>query len=137
MGSVIATNKKAFRDYTVLERFEAGIELKGSEVKSLRDAKISINDSFCRVEGGQVFLYNAHINPYSQASYLNVDSTRQRRLLLHRRQIRQIEQEVAQKALAIVPLRVYFNERGIAKIEIALCKGKKLYDRREDVKKGI
>jgi len=80
-------------------------------------------------------LYNAHINPYSQASYLNVDSTRQRRLLLHRRQIRQIEQEVAQKALAIVPLRVYFNERGIAKIEIALCKGKKLYDRREDVKK--
>lgn len=135
MSGAIASNKKAFRDYNVLERFEAGIELKGSEVKSLRDAKITINDSFCRVEAGQLFLYNAHINPYSQASYLNVDSTRQRRLLLHKKQIRAIEQEADQKALAIVPLRVYFNDRGFAKVEIALCKGKKLYDRREDVKK--
>jgi SsrA-binding protein len=135
MSGAIATNKKAFRDYTVLERFEAGLELKGSEVKSLRAGRITIDDSFCRVEDFQIALYNTHINPYAEASYLNVDATRPRRLLLHKSQIRHIAQEVDQKSLAIVPLRVYFNERGIAKMEIALCKGKKSYDHREDIKK--
>jgi SsrA-binding protein len=134
MSGAIATNKKAFRDYTVLERFEAGLELKGSEVKSLRAGRITIDDSFCRVEDFQVALYNTHINPYAEASYLNVEATRPRRLLLHKSQIRHIAQEIDQKSLAIVPLRVYFNERGIAKMEIALCKGKKEYDHREDIK---
>jgi SsrA-binding protein len=135
MSGAIATNKKAFRDYTVLERFEAGLELKGGEVKSLRDAKITLNDSFCRIEDFQVLLYNTHINPYAQASYLNTESTRPRRLLLHKSQIRHLAQEVDQKSLTIIPLRVYFNERGFAKMEIALCKGKREYDHRDTVKK--
>jgi SsrA-binding protein len=135
MSGAIATNRKAFRDYTVLERFEAGLELKGGEVKSLRDGRITLDDSFCRVEGTQVELYNTHINPYAQASYLNVESTRPRRLLLHKSQIKHLAQEVDQKGLTIIPLRVYFNDRGFAKMEIALCKGKKSYDHREDIKK--
>ena len=135
MSGAIASNKKAFRDYTVLERFEAGLELKGGEVKSLRDGRITIDDSFCRIEDSQVALYNTHINPYAQASYQNVESTRPRRLLLHKSQIRHLAQEVDQKGLTIIPLRVYFNARGFAKMEIALCKGKKEYDHREDIKK--
>jgi SsrA-binding protein len=135
MSNVIATNRKAFRDYTVLERFEAGLELKGGEVKSLRDGRITLDDSFCRVEDFQVALYNTHINPYAQASYLNVEATRPRRLLLHKSQIKHLAQEVDQKGLTIIPLRVYFSERGFAKMEIALCKGKKAYDHREDIKK--
>lgn len=135
MSNAIATNKKAYRDFTVLEHFEAGLELKGSEVKSLRDAKITLNDSFCRIEGSQVLLYNTHINPYAQASYLNTESTRPRRLLLHKNQIRHMAMEVDQKGLTIIPLRVYFNERGLAKMEIALCKGKREFDHRDDIKK--
>ncbi len=135
MADAIATNRKAHRDYTVLEKYEAGIELKGSEVKSLRDARITMDDSFCRVEDGQIYLYNTHINAYAQASYLNVESTRPRRLLLHRNEIAKLFSEVTLKGLTIIPLRVYFNARGFAKIEIALCKGKKAYDHREDIKK--
>jgi SsrA-binding protein len=135
MSGAIATNRKAFRDYTVLERFEAGLELKGGEVKSLRDGRITLDDSFCRIEDFQIALYNTHINPYAQASYLNVEATRPRRLLLHKNQIKHLAQEVDQKGLTIIPLRVYFNERGFAKMEIALCKGKKAYDHREDIKK--
>ena len=135
MSAPIATNRKAFRDYVILEKFEAGLELKGGEVKSLRDGKITMDDSFCRVEDSQVSLYNTHINAYAQASYMNVESARQRRLLLHKNQIRHLAQEVDQKGLTIIPLKVYFNARGFAKMEIALCKGKKSYDHREDIKK--
>ena len=135
MSKVIATNRKAQRDYAVLEAVECGIELKGSEVKSLRAAKIILNDSFARPEGGQLILYNTHISPYSQASYLNVEPARPRRLLLHRNQIRKITGRLTQKGLTLIPLRVYFNDRGFAKVELALCKGKKLYDKREDIKR--
>jgi SsrA-binding protein len=135
MSGAIATNKKAFRDYTVLERFEAGLELKGSEVKSLRAGRITIDDSFCKVEDFQVALYNTHINPYAQASYLNVEAARPRRLLLHKSQIKHLAQEIDQKSLTIIPLRVYFNDKGIAKMEIGLCKGKKFFDHRDDIKK--
>jgi len=135
MSKVIATNRKAQRDYAVLEAVECGIELKGSEVKSLRAAKIILNDSFARAEGGQLILYNTHISPYSQASYLNVEPARPRRLLLHRNQIRKITGRLTQKGLTLIPLRVYFNDRGFAKVELALCKGKKLYDKREDIKR--
>ncbi len=135
MSKIIATNRKAYRDYTVLESIECGIELKGSEVKSIRAGKISLNDSFARVEGNEVILYNAHINPYEEASYLNVEPTRQRKLLLHRNQIRKITGQLAQKGFTLVPLKIYFNDRGFAKIELAVCKGKKLYDRREDIKR--
>jgi len=135
MSKVIATNRKAQRDYAVLEAVECGIELKGSEVKSLRAAKIILNDSFARPEGGQIILYNTHISPYSQASYLNVEPARPRRLLLHRNQIRKITGRLTQRGLTLIPLRVYFNDRGFAKVELALCKGKKLYDKREDIKR--
>jgi SsrA-binding protein len=135
MSGPIATNRKAFRDYTVLERFEAGLELKGGEVKSVRDGRITLDDSFCRVDGSQIALYNTHINPYAQASYMNVEASRPRRLLLHKSQIKHLSQEVDQKGLTIIPLKVYFNARGFAKMEIALCKGKKAYDHREDIKK--
>lgn len=135
MYKLISTNRKAHRDYSVIEAFECGIELKGSEVKSLRMGRINMDDSFARVEKEEVVLYNAHISPYEQASYLNVEPTRERRLLLHKNQIRKISSQLAQRGLTLIPLKVYFNERGFAKIELALCKGKKLYDRRQDIKR--
>ncbi len=131
----IATNKKAYRDYFVLERFDAGVELKGSEVKSLREGRIMLNDSFCRVEKNEVLMYNCHINTYSHTASFAEDSLRSRRLLLHKKEIRHLDQEVSQKALTIIPLRMYFNDRGWAKVEVALCKGKQSHDRREDIRK--
>ena len=135
MSKIIATNRKAYRDYEVLESLESGIELKGSEVKSLRAARVNLNDSFARFEGREIFLYNAHISHYAQASYLNVDSDRPRKLLLHKKQIERINGKLTQKGLTLIPLKIYFNDRGFAKIELALCKGKKLYDKRETVKR--
>ncbi|MDD5238710.1 MAG: SsrA-binding protein SmpB [Candidatus Omnitrophica bacterium] len=132
---VIATNRKAYRDYIVLESFECGIELKGSEVKSLRQGKVNLNDSFARLEKNEIILYNTYISPYEEASYLNVEPVRQRKLLLHRNQIRKIIGELTQRGFTLIPLKVYFNDRGFAKIELALCKGKRLYDKREDIKR--
>lgn len=132
---IISNNRKAYHDYAVLETIECGIELKGSEVKSLRAGKINLNDSFARIEEGEMLLYNANISPYAEASYLNVEPTRIRKLLLHKKQIVKLEAQAAQRGLTLVPIKTYFNERGIVKIELALCKGKKLYDRREDLKK--
>jgi len=131
----IATNRKAYRDYEVLESLEAGIELKGSEVKSLRQKKLNLDDSFARFEGNEVFLYNAHISHYTEASYLNVDPDRPRKLLLHKKQIQRIFGRLTQKGLTLIPLKAYFNSKGFAKVELALCKGKKLYDKRQDIKK--
>jgi SsrA-binding protein len=135
MSKIIATNRQAQRDYLVLEVIECGIELKGSEVKSLRDGQINLKDSFARIEGKDVVLYNTHISPYFQASYLNVDPIRPRRLLLHKNQINKFSGQVAQRGFTLIPLKVYFNARGYAKLELALCRGKKLYDRREDIKR--
>ena len=135
MIKVIVTNRKAHRDYSILETVECGIELKGSEVKSARAGKINLNDSFARIEGNEVILYNTHISPYEEASYLNVEPTRTRRLLLHRNQIRKITGQLTQRGLTLVPLQAYFNERGFVKIELAVCKGKKLYDKRETIKR--
>jgi len=135
MIKVIVTNRKARRDYIILETVECGIELKGSEVKSARAGKINLNDSFARIEGNEVILYNTHISPYEEASYLNVEPTRTRRLLLHRNQIRKITGQLTQRGLTLVPLQAYFNERGFVKIELAVCKGKKLYDKRETIKR--
>lgn len=133
--TTIATNKEAFRDYEILDRIEAGIELQGSEVKALRDSKISLKDSFARVEDKQVMLFNVHISPYAQASYLNAEPARIRRLLLHRSQIRKLDDEISQKGLNLIPLKVYFNARGYAKVELGLGKSKKFFDKREDIKK--
>jgi SsrA-binding protein len=135
MSDSLATNKRAFRDYTVLETVEAGIELKGGEVKSLREGNVNLADSFARIEEGQAFLYNTHISPYAQASYLNVDPVRSRRLLLHKKQIRKLDMELSQKGLTLVPLKMYFNDKGFAKLLLAVCKGKRSYDHREDVKR--
>ncbi|MCX5696971.1 MAG: SsrA-binding protein SmpB [Candidatus Omnitrophica bacterium] len=131
----LATNRKARRDYEILETVECGIELKGSEVKSLRDKRVNLDESFARIDGGEVILYNAHISPYEQASYLNVEPTRPRKLLLHKGQIIKLTAKIDQRGFTLIPLRVYFSERGFAKVEIALAKGKKLYDRRQDIKK--
>lgn len=135
MSKIVATNRKAQRDYVILETLECGIELKGSEVKSARAGKINLNDSFARIENNQVILYNTHISPYEEASYLNVEPARLRRLLLHKNQIQKLTTQVAQKGFTLIPLKVYFNERGFAKLELALCKGKKLYDKRESIKR--
>ena len=135
MSKSILTNRKAYRDYEVLESLECGIELKGSEVKSLRAGKINLNDSFARVNKAEVFLYNAHISHYAEASYLNVDPDRTRRLLLHKNQIERITGKLNQHGLTLIPLKVYFNDRGFVKLDLALCKGKKLYDKRESIKR--
>jgi len=135
MSKSILTNRKAYRDYEVLESLECGIELKGSEVKSLRAGRINLNDSFARIEKEEALLYNAHISHYTEASYLNVDADRTRRLLLHKNQIERIAGKLAQKGLTLIPLKAYFNGRGFVKLELGLCKGKKLYDKRESIKR--
>jgi SsrA-binding protein len=132
---VIATNRKLFRDFEVLETFECGIELKGSEVKSLREAKANIDDAFGRIETGEVYLYNCHITPYEKASYFKEEATRPRRLLLHRNQIRKLTGQVSQRGFTLAPLKLYFNTRGLVKVAMSLVRGKKLYDRREDIKR--
>lgn len=135
MSSVIATNRQAYRDYTILETIECGVELKGSEVKSLRDGRVNLTDSFARLDKDEIILYGMHISPYAQASYLNVEPTRIRKLLLHRNQIRKLSGSLTQKGLTLIPLKAYFSSKGFVKIELALCKGKKLYDRRQDIKR--
>ncbi len=135
MSKNITTNRKAYRDFSVIEFLECGIELRGSEVKSVRAGKLILDDSFARIEEKGVTLYQAHISPYTQASYLNVEEDRPRRLLLHKHEIEKLVVKTAQRGLTLVPLKAYFNARGIVKIELALCRGKKLYDRREDIKK--
>ncbi|MDD5108147.1 MAG: SsrA-binding protein SmpB [Candidatus Omnitrophica bacterium] len=135
MSKIIITNRKAYRDYEVLESIESGIELKGSEVKSLRAGKINLDDSFARPEKEELFLYNAHISHYTEASYLNVDPDRPRKLLLHKNQIQRIIGKLTQKGLTLVPLKIYFNDRGFVKVDLALCRGKKLYDKRASIKR--
>lgn len=135
MSKIVASNHKGYRDYSVIESLECGIELKGSEVKAIRQGKVNLNDSFARLEEGELILYNTHISPYAEASYMNVEPTRKRRLLLHKNQITKLAGKLTQKALTLIPLKVYFNHRGYVKLEVALCKGKKLYDKRDDIKR--
>lgn len=129
---VVTRNRKAFHEYRIEDRFEAGIVLVGSEVKSLRDGKANLQDSYCKVEAGEVMMMNCHISPYSQASHFNHDPVRPRKLLLHRREIRKLERAVTQKGYTIIPLQIYFL-RGRAKVEIGLAKGKRQYDKRVDI----
>jgi len=126
---VIATNRKARHDYAVLETYETGIELRGSEVKSLREAKAQLQDSYATVDGGQLFLRGAHINPYDPASYENHDPTRARRLLMHRAEIRRLSGKLEESGLTLVPLSLYFKN-GKVKVELALVRGRKVYDKR-------
>ena len=135
LEKVICTNRKLFRDYEVLETFECGIELKGSEVKSLRESRANIDEAFARIDAEEVYLYNCHITPYEKASYFKQEATRPRRLLLHRAQIKKLIGQVSQRGFTLVPMRMYFNKRGLVKLALSLTKGKKLYDRRQDIKK--
>lgn len=135
MSKPVATNKKAYRDYFFLQTWECGVALKGGEVKSLREANVSFTDSFARIEGEEVWLYNVHITPYLEASYLNEDPDRKRKLLLHKKEINKILGLVAQKNLTLIPTKIYFNKSGFAKVELALAKGKRQFDKREAIKK--
>ena len=131
---LIANNKKARHDYFLEEKYEAGIALHGTEVKSLRMGKCSIKESFIRIENGEVLIYGMHISPYEKGNIFNKDPLRVRKLLLHKSQIQKLIGNSAEKGYAIVPLQVYFSN-GRAKIEIGLAKGKKLYDKRQDIAK--
>jgi SsrA-binding protein len=129
---VVATNRKARFEYFLLESFEAGISLQGSEIKSIRAGQISLADAYVQTDGTDAWLVNAHIAPYEQASRYNHDPRRPRRLLLHRREIRAIWEAIRQKGMTVIPVQVYLKD-GRAKVEIALAKGKKLYDKRQDI----
>lgn len=131
---IVARNRKALHEYSVLDTWEAGLVLAGPEVKSLRDGKLSLNDAFGRVENGEVWLYNLHISPYNPASRWNLDPARPRKLLLHRREIRRLIGAVHEKGLTLVPLDVYFR-RGYAKVTLALARGRKRHDKREELKR--
>lgn len=135
MSTKSINNRKARRDYAILESLECGVELRGSEVKSIRQGKMNIDDSFARVEKGEIVLHNAHISPYEQASYMNVEPTRPRKLLLHKKQIAKLIAKLTQRGLTLIPLKVYFNAGGYVKVELAVGVGKKLFDKREDVKR--
>ena len=131
----IGTNRKAFHDYTIEEKLEAGMVLVGTEVKSLREGKINLRESYAAVQQGKVVLHHCHIGAYSHGNRMNHDPLRPRTLLLHRKEIQKLSGKVQQAGLTLIPLRMYFNTNGIAKIELGLAKGKKHYDRRETVKK--
>ena len=131
---VVAKNRKASHEYFLLERYEAGIALMGSEIKSIRAGQISLAEAYVRVDGQEAWLMDAHVAPYDQASYYNHEPRRPRKLLLHRSEIRSLWDDVRQKGVTIIPLRVYLKD-GLAKVEIAVAKGKKLYDKRQDIAK--
>ncbi len=134
MGKMIANNKKAYHDYFILETYEAGIALHGTEVKSLRMGKCSVKESFIRIENGEMFLYGMHISPYEKGNIFNKDPLRVRKLLLHKGEINKMLGKTKEKGIAIVPLKVYFKG-SLVKVEIGLAKGKKLYDKRQDIAK--
>lgn len=132
---LIVQNKKAYHEYFIEDVYQAGISLAGTEVKSLRAGKCSLKESFIRIENGQAFLYNMHISPYEQGNIFNKDPLRVRRLLLHKNEIRKIAAQVQAAGYTVVPLKVYFD-RSYVKVDIALAKGKKLYDKRETIAKN-
>ena len=131
---LIANNKKAYHDFFIEETYEAGIALHGTEVKSLRMGKCSIKESFIRIENEEVFIYGMHISPYEKGNIFNKDPLRIKKLLMHKYEIRKLRAKIQEKGYTLVPLKVYFNQ-SLVKVEIGLAKGKKLYDKREDIAK--
>ena len=131
---LIANNKKAYHDFFILDTYEAGIALHGTEVKSLRMGKCSIKESFIRIENGEVFIYGMHISPYEKGNIFNKDPLRVRKLLLHKAEINKLLGKIKEKGMSVVPLKVYLKG-SLVKVEIGLAKGKKLYDKREDIAK--
>ena len=131
---LIANNKKAYHDYFILEKYEAGIVLHGTEVKSLRMGKCSIKEAFVRIEGGEVFVFGMHISPYEKGNIFNKDPLRVRKLLLHRGEINKIGSKIKEQGMTLLPLKIYFSG-SLVKLEIGLAKGKKQYDKRADIAK--
>lgn len=129
----IVTNRKARHEYAILETIEAGVALMGTEVKSLREGRANITDTYAILEDGEVILRGLHISPYSHTSQVGLDPRRDRKLLLHKREIRRLFGKIREKGLTLIPLSLYFNSQGIVKVELALAKGKKLYDKRRDI----
>jgi SsrA-binding protein len=132
--SSVAENRKAFHDFHLIETFEAGLVLLGTEVKAIREGRVNLRDSFARVEDGEVFLYNVHISPYSHRGYADHEPLRRRKLLLHRSEIRKLIGKTVEKGMTLVPIRMYFKD-GRVKIAVSVAKGKKDYDKRETIKK--
>ncbi len=130
---IISQNKKAFHDYFILETYEAGIELKGTEIKSVRKGSTNLKDAFIRIKNDEAYIENMHIAPYEQGNRFNHEPLRTRKLLLHKKQIKKLQKEVKENGLTIVPTKLYFNTSKL-KVEIALARGKKLYDKRQDLK---
>ena len=131
---LIAQNKKAYHDYFMEETFQAGIELVGTEVKSMRLGKCSLKESYIKIENGEAFIYNMHVSPYEQGNIFNKDPLRKRRLLLHKKEINKIFTAITKTGYTVVPLKVYLNN-SLVKIDIAIARGKKLYDKRQDIAK--
>ncbi|MEY8338408.1 SsrA-binding protein SmpB [Lachnospiraceae bacterium 62-35] len=129
---LIANNKKAYHDYFIDEKYEAGIELYGTEVKSIRMGKCSVKESFIRIERGEMYIYGMHISPYEKGNIFNKDPLRVRRLLLHKKEIFKLDGKMAEKGMTLVPLQVYFKG-SLVKVEVGLARGKKLYDKRQDI----
>lgn len=132
---VVCTNKKAYHDYTIESEIEAGLMLLGSEVKSLRAGKANLRDGFAKIKNNEVFIQRVHISPYSHATYDAPDPVRERKVLLKKREILKLVGKIQEKGYSLIPLKMYFNERGKAKVVLGLAKGKKLYDKRESLKK--
>lgn len=137
MNKVVATNRKARHNYQIIETYEAGIELKGNEVKSLRTKGCTLNDGFARIERGEIFLYNVHIPEFEKSSFFRTEPKRTRRLLVHKKEIRKLIGLINQRGLTLIPVTVYFNQRGRAKVEIALARGKHAFDKRKKLKDNI
>lgn len=130
---IVSQNKKAYHDYFILDTYEAGIELRGTEIKSVRKGSTNLKDAFIRIKNNEAFIENMHIAPYEQGNRFNHEPLRTRKLLLHKKQIKKLQKEVKENGLTIVPTKLYFNTSKL-KVEIALARGKKLYDKRQDLK---
>ena len=135
IGKVIANNKKARHDYFIEETYEAGMVLTGTEVKSIRAGKVNLKESYAQIDDGEMFVHQMHISPYEQGNMFNGDPVRTRKLLLHKKEISKLIGYTTLEGLTLVPLKIYLNPRGLVKLEIAVAKGKKLYDKRQDIAK--
>ena len=134
-GKTVATNKKAYHNYHVDSIIEAGMVLKGPEVKSLRAGRVNLKDGYAGIKNGEIWLYNVHISPYKFATHASPDSLRMRKLLLNKNEIKKLNRKVQEKGFALIPLKIYFTSKGKAKLALGVCKGKTLYDKRHTLKK--
>lgn len=133
-NSVNIKNKVASHEYELLDKYVAGLLLKGTEIKSIREGRVNLKDGYCAFSKNELYVFNIHINPYEQGSFYNHSATRQRKLLLNRSELNKLERKISEKGLTLIPVRLFISSRGFAKLEIALAKGKKLHDKRESIK---